>query len=402
VFTAARIPALARNPRFLALWSAQTISTLGDALTTLTLILLITERTHSVAAVGGLTIVLAVPSIAIGLLSGTVVDRYDRRRIMIASDVCRAVLLAALALATVGSVSLVTLYAIAFLQAAVGTFFTPARAAVLQVVVPAGEQVRANSLIQTTTVLGELAGATLAGVFVAVLHTYWPAFAIDAATFALSAALVLTIRRAPTTPLTEHRSTWAAMADGFRAVRAAPALRALLLVFGVLSFALSPMAVLLTPYVVDGLHLSAGWIGVIQAGDTVGNIVGGTIVAVAAKRIRPRVLITVGMTALAVLIAGIGWTSTVAGLLVAYFVFGLLTVAIQAGIGALVQTEVDNALMGRFIGLMSIIPSTVSVVAMAYAGTAGAAIGLRNVFLLTGGILAVSTAATWRQFRRAT
>jgi MFS family permease len=160
-FTHARIPAIARDPRFLALWTAQSVSTFGDALTTLTLILLVTERTHSLPAVGALTVVIAVPAIAIGLISGACTDRWDRRRIMIASDVLRAALLGVLAAVVMFAPALFPVYAIAFAQAAVGTFFNPARAALMQAIVPSGEQVRANSLIQTTTVIGELAGTTL-------------------------------------------------------------------------------------------------------------------------------------------------------------------------------------------------------------------------------------------------
>ncbi|QWF82337.1 MFS transporter [Amycolatopsis sp. CA-230715] len=395
---AARIPAIGRNPRFLALWTAQSVSTLGDALTTLTLVLLITERTHSVAAVGGLTIALAVPAIVIGLLSGSFVDRWDRRRVMIASDLARAILLAALAFA---GPALVTIYLIAFLQAAVGTFFNPARAALMQVIVPADDQVRANSLIQTTTVVGELAGTTLAGVLVGVWHTYWLSFAIDAATFACSAALILTIRRTEPEPDAEHPSTFAAIAEGLRAVRTSPTLRALLLVFSALTFALSPMAVLLTPYVVDTLHISTSWIGPVQAGDTVGTILGGAVLAVLAKRGKPRALILTGMAVLAVLLATIAVATTVVELLAVYFVFGLLTVAVQTGIGALTQTSVDNALMGRFIGLMSIVPGLVSVLSMAFAGTAGAAFGVRTIFVTSGVILAATTFLSWRQFRGA-
>ncbi|GLY82805.1 MFS transporter [Actinoallomurus iriomotensis] len=400
-FTHARIPAIARDPRFLALWTAQSVSTFGDALTTLTLILLITERTHSLPAVGALTVVIAVPAIVIGLLSGAYADRWDRRRTMIASDFLRAVLLGVLAAVVLFTPTLFPVYAIALAQAAVGTFFNPARAALMQVIVPSGEQVRANSLIQTTTVIGELAGTTLAGLLVMTLHTYWVSFTVDAVTFAASAVLISTIPRPSPTPAEEQQSTWAAITDGMRAVRSSPALRALLLVFSALTFALSPMAVLLTPYVVDTLHISTGWVGLIQSGDTAGNILGGVLIALLARRVRPRALIIFGMSALAALIASLAWTTTVVGLLAAYLVFGLLTVAIQTGIGALTQTEVDNALMGRFIGLMSIVPSTVSVLAMTFSGLAGAALGIQNIFLISGAVLATATVLSWRSFRRA-
>jgi MFS family permease len=72
------------------LWAAQSVSTFGDALTKLTLILLITERTRSVAAVGTLAVVMAVPGVLGGMVAGAYVDRWDRRRTMIAADTGRA------------------------------------------------------------------------------------------------------------------------------------------------------------------------------------------------------------------------------------------------------------------------------------------------------------------------
>lgn len=400
--TASRIPAIARDRRFLALWAAHSTSTSGDALTTLTLVLLVTERTHSVVAVGGLTVAVAVPGVGLGLLAGAYVDRHDRRRIMITADVCRGALLGLLAVAVLSPAGPAVLLVIVFLQAAVGAFFEPARAGLMQTVVPATEQVRANSLVQTTTVIGELTGTTLAGVLVAAVHLYWISFAVDAATFALSAVLIATIPVDPTVPAGGHQPVRAAIADGLRAVRSSPVLRALLLVFSALTFALGPMAVLLAPYVVDTLHISTGWIGVIQGGDTVGNIAGGVLVALAARRVRPPVLVVAGMFALAAVVAGLAAATTVVALTLAHVVFGFLTVSVQTGIGALTQTEVDNRLMGRFVGLMSIVPGVVSVLAMTFAGALGGVVGVRTVFVVSGAVLAVSSIVAWYLLHRAT
>jgi predicted MFS family arabinose efflux permease len=401
---AGRIPAIARNGSFRALWAAQTLSTFGDALTTLTLVLLVTQRTRSVAAVGALTVAVAVPGIAVGLFAGAAVDRWDRRRTMIVSDAVRAVLLVALALAVAAGPGLLPVYGIAVAQAVAGTFFTPARAALMQVVVAARDQLRANSLLQTGTVVAELAGTALAGVLVAAAHAYWIAFVLDGATFAASALLVRTVRVPAGPPLDRPQQdrpqpAWAAVLDGLRAVRSSPVLRALLLVFTALSFALSPMAVLLAPYVMDTLHLSTGWIGLIQAGDTAGNIAGGVLVTLAARRLRPATLVGLGMLLLGPLIAALALASTVPALFAGYLLFGLLTVAIQAGVGALIQTTVDNTLMGRFIGLLSIVPSTASVLAMAFAATAGAMLGVRTVLVLSGTLLTASAAAGWQALR---
>ena len=81
-----------RIPAFRRLWLAQLISDAGDGLTNLTLLLLVNHLTGSTAALAAMAIALAVPPLTIGLVAGTLADRVDRRRLMLASDLLRAVI----------------------------------------------------------------------------------------------------------------------------------------------------------------------------------------------------------------------------------------------------------------------------------------------------------------------
>ena len=133
-----------------------------------------------------MAIALAVPAIVVGPVSGVFVDRWDRRRVMLASDLIRAALV--LGFIVVQSADQVwILYLLGIAHASVGTFFTPARTALVPRVVPAGGLMAANSLNQITRVIPSVLGASAAGVLVGVADVTWPAFVVDAGTFIASA-----------------------------------------------------------------------------------------------------------------------------------------------------------------------------------------------------------------------
>ncbi|MDH3944615.1 MAG: MFS transporter, partial [Anaerolineae bacterium] len=137
---------------FKLLWSGQVISNFGDAMTSLALLLLVNDLTGSTAALATMAIMLAIPSLTFGLIAGVYIDRLDRKRIMIASDLLRGIIV--LGFLLVDSPEKVwMLYLFGFLQASVGTFFTPARAALLPNIVPREGLLAANSIAQTSRVI---------------------------------------------------------------------------------------------------------------------------------------------------------------------------------------------------------------------------------------------------------
>src|SRR5437879_6013315 len=151
------VPGVLQYRDFRLLWLAQSISTFGDALTTLTLVLLINRLTGSTADIAILTILIAVPNVVLGMFAGVFVDRYDRRWIMLISDLTRAVFILGFVLVHTRE-HLWLLYGLALVQASVGAFFMPAQGALVQAVLPEAERLQANALTQTSFTLAELAG----------------------------------------------------------------------------------------------------------------------------------------------------------------------------------------------------------------------------------------------------
>src|SRR5437660_938968 len=118
-----------RQRSFALLWFGQLISVAGDRLLFVALPFYIYQLTGSTLATGGMFIAQLIPSLLLGSVAGVFVDRWDRRRVMIVSDLLRGLLL--LLLLLVHSADLLWLmYAVAFAQSAIGQFFAPARNAI--------------------------------------------------------------------------------------------------------------------------------------------------------------------------------------------------------------------------------------------------------------------------------
>ena len=110
---------------FRLLWGGQIVSNFGDAITQLTLILYINRITDgSTQAIAGLLIALALPMATLGLVAGVFVDRWDRKRTMIVSDLLRGILTLGFVAAAVWQ-QLWLIYLLAFLHATVSSFFGP-------------------------------------------------------------------------------------------------------------------------------------------------------------------------------------------------------------------------------------------------------------------------------------
>ena len=121
---------LLRIPDFRRLYLAQAISDLGDGMTYLALFLLVLNLTGSTAAIALMSILVALPPVTIGLFAGAYADRHDRRRIMLVSDALRAVVVVSMVLVARAD-ALPALFALACFQAVLGTFFSPARVAMV-------------------------------------------------------------------------------------------------------------------------------------------------------------------------------------------------------------------------------------------------------------------------------
>ena len=186
------IDLLRRNRSFRQLWLGQVVSQMGDWFDTIALYTIILKLTGSGRDVGLLLVARFLPSFLFGPISGVVADRFSRQRIMIVSDVLRAIVVLGFLFVRRAD-QLWIVYVLTVFQLGLSTFFEPAKTAAIPSIVEDRELVAANAISSVTWSAMLTIGAAIGG-----LITGWfgtdVAFILDAATYLLSAALIASIR----------------------------------------------------------------------------------------------------------------------------------------------------------------------------------------------------------------
>lgn len=209
------ITLLRKNPNYRFLWLGNVVSLLGDWFNLLASADLISELTNSGVAISYLFLARFLPLFFVSPLAGVIADRFSRRRILIVSDLLRAVTVAGF-LFIRSSEQIWLLYLLIVLQFCLSAFFTPARTAVIANIVPAKDLVTANALDSFTWSTMLAMGALLGGIVAAVFGTN-TAFVLDALTFVLSAYLINRIHVPQRTKRESVGQTgWLDFVDGFR------------------------------------------------------------------------------------------------------------------------------------------------------------------------------------------
>src|ERR1700730_7138866 len=176
---------LRQNRNYRCTWMGQVVSEIGDYFNNIAVFALVMEKSSSGLIVSGVMLSRAIPAVLAGPVAGVLLDRLDRKRIMIASDVIRAVVALAFIL-TIHQPRPWLLYALSAALMFASPFFTAGRAAILPPIATDDELHTANSLTQTTQSAPLTAGTLLAG-FSAGRFGYQWAFIINSLSFAFSA-----------------------------------------------------------------------------------------------------------------------------------------------------------------------------------------------------------------------
>jgi MFS family permease len=383
-----------RIPDYRRLFAGQVVSDIGDGITMFLVLLVIFDLTGSNIALALMAIAEAVPAFTVGLVAGVYVDRWDRRRVMLASDLLRAAIV--LTFAFVQTAALIPLlYVLGFTQASIATFFRPARGALLPHIVPAEGLASANSLAQASQVIGAVIGTGVAGLIFANFGTGIVGFAIDSATFLVSFVLIAGIAPAAGQVTAERAAAAASetvmggVLAGLRIVRGSRVLTGVLMATGITMLGLGAVNVLFVPLLIgdEGLRVDAAWMAAIELAQTSAMILAAGAVAFLARRLAPTTIITLALAAIGVCIGLVAGVTAVWQVVLALFAVGLALTPLQAMVQTVVQTAAGDATRGRVVSLLQASISTASVASMAIGGVLGDVIGIRPVYLMAAGIV---------------
>lgn len=416
---------LFRNQSFVALWLGQTVSFVGDYFYFLAIPIMVEKLTGSALQVGLSVIVSTLPMLVLGPVAGVFVDRWDRRRTMIVSDLLRGLLV--LVCLTVQHPDQVWVYYIVgFLMSCVSRFFFPAQNAVLPLVVPdKNDLLPANGLMQIVQTAGFLIGPALAGFSIG-LWGAQVAFLVDSATYFVSAAAITTMkvphttvgRPAPGTPSGELAALWSEMREGVVYLFGNRTMVGVLLCLSVVQLGIGAIHVIWVPFMQRTFGLGAEGLGAVDAAQGVGMALGGVMLGFVTARFRKKdlagwsIIFIGGMIALMGLAPSFSLVNLIPGLqveatlaemtigqrllrmpllLLTYsLLLGVALVPAQSSLMTMMQLAVPDLKRGRVGSALNALTTAAGLVSMAAAAAAGEVVELRTIYVVSG--LITSTA----------
>ena len=382
-----RLRTLLARPGYRRLWTARTVSQVGDVAQFTTLALLLVHLTGSAVGVTGAVLAEIAAVLLLGPFAGSLVDRLPRVRVMVAADAVRIVLASALA-GWHGSPGVA--YGVAFGLAAGQVFFGPASQSLLPALVDETELVAANSGIWTAAVSAQVLVAPVAALL-ATRVGFGAAFAVNAVSFAVSAAVLIGLHEPARPRPVSVSSPFAHARDGLKALAALPLLKAL--AAGQLLAALSAGATsaLLVVLAKDRLGGGGGY-GLLIAAIGVGAALGPLLLT---RRITDprRPLLVFGPYAVRGLVDLVLSVVTAVPLAAGALLFyGLSTSTGNVAFSSLLQSRVPEDLRGRAFAGFDVLWQTGRLLSLLGGGLLADAVGIRAVYLL-GGLLLLAAAA---------
>jgi len=394
-------PAL--GARFGLLWTSGTVSALGDGVTAVAAPLLVARLTGNPLQVSGVAVAATLPWLLFSLLSGGLVDRLDRRRVMVVVDTVRAVAVGALGVAVLlhrGGV--VLLYAVAFLLGAGDTLFRAASLAVLPALVPRDLLERANARLGAAqTVVRSMIAGPLAGVLFAAAVA--SPFLLDAGSFAVGAALLALLPGSfRPTGRPEGGSLRHEILAGLHWLLGHRLLRTLAVLIGLLNVTLTAAMSILVLLATRRLGLGSVGYGLLFTAAAVGALLGALVGERLIRRFTASVTLRVGLlieTAFHLTLA-LTTSPAVAGIALAVFgVHGSLWTIVST---SLRQRLTPEPMLGRVNSAYLFLAAGGNAFGALLGGLVATRFGLTAPYWIGFVVAAAVTAATWRVFDRAT
>jgi MFS family permease len=363
-----------RKRDFSLMWSAQLVSTIGSALTDLAAGILVFKLTGSALNVGLVLMVTAIPTLFVGLFAGVFVDRFDRKKILLASDFLRGaiVLMIPIAFDALGKESgMVVMYGLLFLSATVRTFFDPAWESVLPEIASEDELTQANSFLSISSFGSTAVGFALAGLL-AGIDIHLP-FYIDSMTFALSFVLVLLVR-VPKSPPVDEETTIGVVVEnltsGGKYLWRTPLLRSLFLLNMPIMLSFGLWNVLLLPMAIRELHATEFEYGLQEGITSVGFVIGSLLMARYGDRLAEGTWMVAGTFMMGVFGVLYGMAPNIDVAIVLVAVTGFLNSPMGLGRRLLMQKNIPREMRGRVFAAFAVSRDVVTLIGMGGAALA--------------------------------
>jgi DHA3 family macrolide efflux protein-like MFS transporter len=377
------------KPLFFTIWGGQAFSLLGSRLVQFALVWQLTITTGSATILAMATLVALLPEIVLMPFTGALVDRWNRRLVMILADSSIALVTLVLVLLTAsGLLQIWQIYAALVLRAIGGVFHYPAMQASTSLMVPERQLSRVAGLNQT------LYGAMsiLAPPMGALLLAIWPLWAVllvDIVTAVIAIFPLLWIRiPQPLRAAAQEKASgyWKDLADGFRYIWHWPGLLTVLLMAALINFLISPAFALIPLLVTKHFRMGVLELGAIEAAVGIGTLLGGLTLSIWGgfkRRILTTLVGLVGM-GVGIFLVGAAPASLFWLALAGMFVVGITSSLVNGPIMAVLQSVVAPEMQGRVLSVSGALASAMMPLSLAVAGPLSDALGIQLWFLVGG------------------
>jgi len=401
---------LLRNRAFLAVWAAQILSQTAANAVTSALIILVAELTHSNTSSSFLILLAIIPAVLFGIGAGVLVDRTDRRFVLVVTNALRGV--AVLPLLFAGT-SLTAAYVVNFLVAAVTIFFVPAESATIPGIVRKRDLMVANSLFTFTFNGSFLLGFIILAPIAVSLYGFDFLWSVIAAMFGISSLLCATLPPSPPPQKAAHlisaelaerafTETRQGISEAFHYLRATP-LVTWSMIYIALTYTLIAVAGALAPgFVREVLKLGERNVVVLVAPAGIGVVLGLGLLNVVGTRMSRANAIGTGLLVVGLALLGLAaarpfaevFTSRLGGVLgealpffiamisVTAFFFGVAYAFITVPAMTLLQEQLRDDIRGRVFGVLNVLVSIFSFLPLIFVGPIADVWGVAPVFVL--------------------
>ena len=384
--------AVFRRRDFVLMWIAQLVSTAGSSLTDLAAGIYVYERTGSAFLVGVTLMATAVPSLIVGLIAGVFVDRYDRRSVMLASNLAQAVIVAVIPFLI--GVDVALLFVAILVNAGVKQFFDPAYESLIPEIASDEELTAANAFLSIASFGSTAIGFAGAGLLAAAFDINW-AFWIDSLTFLVSAACIWALRVRSRVEVEEETSVGVVIDNlktGVRTIFDTPMLRSLFLIGAPTFFAFGLWNVLLLPMSITVLGASEFEYGLQEGLTSVGFVAGSLFMARFSDRLPTGLWVFVGLMGMGISGIFYGLSPTIWIAILWVIVSGFFNSPSSVARQTLLQRNTPRELRGRVFSALFVMRDVIFLLGMAGAGLADV-LPVRGLLIVASLILVVTALA---------
>ena len=388
-----------RDFRYLA--ASLTVSQVGDWLYGVALVVYVFDQTGSLAWVAASAILRLAPYVLFGAVGGAIADRYDRRAVMIATDLARAACMAGLAAVVLAEAPVWLALLLAFVSATAGTPARPAQGAITPALVPERDLAAANAVVSVLEHTALVLGPAIGGLLL-VLGSPAVAFAVNGVSFLASAALVVPIMsRRAAEPEDEEQppSLGRRLADGFTALARSGDAALLVALLVAATFVYGQEVVLLVLVSEELLGTGAEGVSILTAAVGVGGLAAAGLTSRLAAARRPGRTLLLVMLAFSLPLISLAVIRRPALAYAVMAVEGAGNIVFDVLAITMLQRVVRQELLGRVFGVLDSLAVAGMLAGSLLAPVIVAAVGLRGALVVAGGTLLVCTAAALPRLR---